>query len=308
MKITPPKINGTIKNENLAHASRLNEGSNTLSLAKPLDVTTISEAAKNLNTVTVPPNNIETGQLKTAVISASQVAQSLTKLPQLPIASQNEDKDLKKLENKLNQKNPEINFIKKPAVIFIEGFSAFGISNGDGIKDMADNLPGAKRFSWNEQDKIVEEIKKHTPEQPIVLVGHSFGADSAIEIANTLNSVKNGFRSIDLIVSVDSVGMNHSIIPMNVKRNLNFFGEGIIPFLHGDPNVARNTDYSEVLNELRSELHSRMEDSSEVQFKIFESINEVINGNNQRDIFTEMQKNEQLKNIIGNQMPQNLKD
>ena len=307
MKITSPKINGTIKSENLKSPSHLNEKNNLSSLSNTSDVTTISEAAKNLNTPAPPLNNVD-GQLATAAISASQVAKSLAKLPLLPITSQSEDKDLKKLENKLSQKTLETNFIKKPAVIFIEGFSAFGISNGDGIKDMADNLPGAKRFSWDEQDKIIEEIKKHAPEQPIVLVGHSFGGDSAVEIANTLNSVKNGFRSIDLIVSIDSVGINHSIIPMNVKRNLNFLGEGIIPFLHGDPNVARNTGYSEVLNELRSELHSKMEDSPEVQFKIFESINEVINGNNQKDIFTNMQKHEQLKNIIGSQMPQNLKD
>jgi hypothetical protein len=63
---------------------------------------------------------------------------------------------------------------------------------------------------------------------------------------------------------------------MNVKRNLNFFGEGVVPFLHGDPSVARNTDYTEVVNELRSELHSRMEDAPEVQYKIFETINDTI--------------------------------
>lgn len=307
MKITQPKINGTIKNDHLIPSPHLNEKNSYSSLPKSIDVTNISETAKNLNTEP-SLDKIDPGNFKAAVISASKVAKSLAKVPLLPISTQNEDKDLKKLENKINQKTPEINFIKKPALIFIEGFSAFGISNGDGIKDMADNLPGAKLFSWNEQDKIIEEIKKHTPEQPIVLVGHSFGGDSAVEIANTLNSAKNGFRSIDLIVSVDSVGMNHSIIPMNVKRNLNFFGEGIIPFLHGDPNVARNTDYSEVLNELRSELHSRMEDSAEIQFKIFESINEVINGDNKKDIFSEMQSNEQLKNFIGNQLPLNLKD
>ena len=196
---------------------------------------------------------------------------------------------------------PKISFIKKPAVIFVEGFSLFGLSDGDGIKDMADNMPGAKRFSWDEQDKIIDEIKKHAPDQPIVLVGHSFGGDSAVEIANTLNTVKNGFRGIDLLVSIDSVGMNNTIIPMNVKRNLNFIGEGGIPFIHGNPDVARNTDYTEVINELRSESHSKMDDSEDVQFKIFESINNVLNENHHQDIFEEIQKNDQLRKLIDSQ-------
>jgi hypothetical protein len=195
-------------------------------------------------------------------------------------------KDTKKLEQKLQDKidsgeipkahHKPLPLIKKPAVLFIEGFSAFGISNGDGIKDMAENFPDAKRFSWDEQEKIVEEIKKHAPDQPVVLVGHSFGGDSAVEVANELNSAKHGFRNVDLLVSIDAVGRHHTIIPMNVKRNLNFFGEGVVPFLHGDPSVARNTDYTEVVNELRSELHSRMEDAPEVQYKIFETINDTI--------------------------------
>ena len=100
--------------------------------------------------------------------------------------------------------------------------------------------------------------------------------------------------------------MNNNIIPMNVSRNLNFFGESAIPFLHGDPNVARNTDYTDVQNELRTELHSRMDDSQEVQFKIFEAINSVLSESNHPDLFLEIQKNDQLKNLIGN-LPPHLK-
>jgi hypothetical protein len=235
----------------------------------------ISEQAKELNSSSSPaevPSNSE------AMLKASSVAKDIAKMPVLPVVM---SKDTKKLQEKIQDKvetkpHPKSAPIKKPAVLFIEGFSAFGISNGDGIKDMADNYPGAKRFSWDEKENIIEEIKKHAPDQPVIMVGHSFGGSSAIEIANELNTVKNGFRSIDLLVSIDSVGMNKTIIPMNVKRNLNFFGEGIIPFLHGDPTVARNTNYTEVVNELRSELHSRMEDAPEVQYKIFETINESL--------------------------------
>ena len=226
---------------------------------------------------------------------AGSVAKAIAKAPVMPIIVPSKTK---KLEEKIADKNPEpVHFSKKPAVIFVQGFSLFGISNGDGISDMADNYPGAKKFSWEEHEKIMAEIKKHAPDQPVVLVGHSFGGDTAIEVASELNSVKNGFRAVDLLVSIDAVGMNKSIIPINVKSNLNFFTEGIVPFLHGDPTVARNTKYTEVTNELRHELHSKMDDSSEVQFEIFNKINQVL-GKGEEDIFIEISETNQIKDVL----------
>lgn len=228
---------------------------------------------------------------------AGSVAKAIAKAPVLPVIVPT---NTKKIETKISDKKPDapIHFLKKPAVIFIEGFSMFGISNGDGIKEMADNYPGAKKFDWTEHDKILGEIKKHAPDQPVVLVGHSFGGDTAIEVANELNSAKNGFRAIDLLVSIDAVGMNKTIIPINVKSNLNFFGEGIIPFVHGDPTVARNTKYTEVTNELRNDMHSKMEDSPEVQFEIFRKINEVLGQSGENDVFIEISETNQIKDVL----------
>ena len=121
MKITQPKINGTIKNDHLIPSPHLNEKNSYSSLPKSIDVTNISETAKNLNTEP-SLDKIDPGNFKAAVISASKVAKSLAKVPLLPISTQNEDKDLKKLENKINQKTPEINFIKKD----IEDFVSLG--------------------------------------------------------------------------------------------------------------------------------------------------------------------------------------
>ncbi len=300
MTTVQKKLSEPVKNDNLKNLKSLTgkpiaSAAAATTTAASVDPK-ISEAAKQLNS----GDNANAGlNSPEAATSAASVAKNLLNAPVLPILIPKEASESKNLAEKLSDK-PVIktNFIKKPAVIFIEGFSALGISNGDGIKDMADNFPGSKRFSWNEQEKIIEEIKKHAVDQPVVLVGHSFGGDSAVEIANSLNNLKNGFRPIDLLVSIDSVGMNHSIIPMNVKRNLNFFGEGVVPFLHGEPNIARNTDYTEVINELRSELHSKMEDSEEVQFKIFNDINEVLSENDLPDLFEEMQKNDLLKALI----------
>ena len=300
------KAHSSIKNENLKNLKPMRgTGAPSAPEAKPelpeSEKSSISNTAKNLSEQNQNKDE-PAGKVENALDSASSVAKNLAKIPVLPIATPSEAKPSSALANKLTEHKAEekVRMIKKPAVIFIEGFSAFGISNGDGIKDMSDNFPGAKRFSWNEKDKIVDEIKKHSPEQPVILVGHSFGADSAMEIANNLNTIQNGFRNIDLLVSIDSVGLNHSIIPMNVKRNLNFFGEGVIPFLHGDPTVARNTDYTEVVNELRSELHSSMDDSTEIQYKIFNTINDVLGEFDQPDLFEEIQQKNLIRDFIHN--------
>ena len=292
-----------IVNSNLKNLKPFRGGGKALPTqeAKP----EISEQAKALNAAEQPEApKTETPKTETPNVleKAASVAKSIAKAPVIPIVvpTSTPKKLAEKIDDKkiVEKKQPPLHFIKKPAVIFIEGFSAFGISNGDGISEMAEGMPGAKKFSWEEHDKIMSEIKKHAPDQPVVLVGHSFGGDTAIEIANELNSVKNGFRSIDLIVSIDAVGMNKTIIPQNVKRNLNFFGEGLIPFIHGDPTVARNTKYTEVTNELRSDMHSKMEDSPEVQFQIFEAINETLGNHGEEDIFIEITEKSQIKDIL----------
>lgn len=258
----------------------------------------ISTQAKNLNSAATDETKNQSNSSSEVLEKAGNVAQAIAKAPVLPIVVPTTN--AKKLTEKVSDKKPEppLHFIKKPAVIFIEGFSLFGLSNGDGIKEMADNFPGAKKFSWEDHDQIVSEIKKHAPNQPVVMVGHSFGGDTALEVASELNSAKNGFRSVDLIVSIDAVGMNKSIVPINVKSNLNFFGEGILPMLHGDPTVARNTKYTEVTNELRTDLHSKMDDNPEVQFQIFEKINQVLGNKGEEDIFIEISETNQIKDVL----------
>jgi len=295
-KALTPKINS-----NLQNLKSFRGGKPVPTSLKPdVPQTDITEQAKMLNAEASPETKKSDTSAEVAS-KATSVAKALAKAPVLPIIVPGKPKDIsdKLNDKKIEDKKPApLHFIKKPAVIFIEGFSAFGISNGDGISEMAENMPDAKKFSWEEHDKILAEIKKHAPDQPVVLVGHSFGGDTAIEVANELNSVKNGFRGIDLIVSIDAVGMNKTIIPMNVKRNLNFFGEGILPFVHGDPTVARNTKYTDVINELRSDMHSKMEDNPEVQFQIFEAINETLGKQGKEDIFIEITETNQIRDIL----------
>ena len=172
--------------------------------------------------------------------------------------------------------------INKPGIFFISGMQ-FGLSNSlgssssndTGLKTMSEYISGAEHFKWDDKDELLAEIEKRPTHQPIIMVGHSLGGDLAVEVANELNNLSHGFRKVDLIVTLDSVGFNNDIIPQNVRKNLNFIGEK--DFLYNDgPNIPRDTGYTKVTNELRSEAHTELDDSYEVQFKIFENINNVL--------------------------------
>lgn len=309
-KIAPP-LNNNLKNwksfrgakalapgekPNLTEAPKLGEEIPKADITNQAKI--LNEASEVKPEQTAKPAEPASKSSSSEILSkAANVAKAIAKAPVLPIIVPT---DTKKIEAKIKDIKTEApaHFIKKPAVIFIEGFSMFGVSNGDGIKDMADNYPGAKKFSWEEHGKIMDEIKKHAADQPVVLIGHSFGGDTAIEVANELNSPKNGFRSVDLLVSIDAVGMNKTIIPVNVKSNLNYFGEGLLPFVHGDPTVARNTKYTDVTNELRADMHSKMDDNPEVQFEIFNKINDILGAHGEEDIFIEISETNQIKDVL----------
>jgi hypothetical protein len=171
-------------------------------------------------------------------------------------------------------KLPEI--INTPAIFFITdmNMNPFHSSEG-GLKKMAENIPTAKVYSWGDRDEIVDRIKKHNTNQPVILVGHGMGGDTAVEVANELNQIEYGFRKVDLMVTLDSIGMNNDIIPQNVTSNLNIISDGDWLFNDG-PNIARKTDRTEVINELRSEPHNELDDHPDIQFQVFEKINTVL--------------------------------
>lgn len=182
--------------------------------------------------------------------------------------------DLNKIEKSVNSK------LKGPGIYFVSGFDWFGAGsikgNYDGIDDMSKAVEGAKKFAWDDQDKIIEEIKNRNPKEPIVLIGHSFGGDAVVEVANTLNSLEHGFREVDLLVTLDSVGFNNDIIPQNVKKNLNFLAQGPYDFLNDGPNIAKNFENTKVENFLTDMVHSDLDDSKDIQFQIIKEINKIV--------------------------------
>lgn len=186
----------------------------------------------------------------------------------------------KELKKTLDIATKSLKLKDTPGIYFMSGFDWWGAGsikgNYDGIRDMAKAVKGAKHFPWNDQDKIIEDIKKLKPDKPVILVGHSFGGDSVFEVAQRLNTLDNGFRKIDLMVTLDSVGFDNDKVPQNVKKNINYIANGPYHFLNDGPNIALDHKRSQVENYLRSESHSELDDLPDIQMHILEEIDKAI--------------------------------
>lgn len=165
--------------------------------------------------------------------------------------------------------------LNRPAVMVVRGMQLWSGAGNNGLPAMAKHLEGAELFGWREEGKILQEILRRRPDRPVILIGHGLGADTAVSVANKLNTMENGFRRVDLLVTMDSVGFNNDIIPPNVKHNLNFIGDKDV-LLNDAPNIARDTALTEVTNELRPEGHDELAESPGVQFKVFDAVRKVL--------------------------------
>jgi hypothetical protein len=77
---------------------------------------------------------------------------------------------------------------------------------------------------------------------------------------------------------MDAVGMSNDIIPQNVKRHLNVFGESNI-LLNDGPHVARRNEKTSVVNILSGKDHTAIDDDKEVQFEIVNLVRRtLVNG------------------------------
>lgn len=172
--------------------------------------------------------------------------------------------------------------VDKPGIYFVSGFDWFGAGsikgNYDGIRDMAEAITGANHFGWDEKEEIIEDIMSRRPDEPIVLIGHSFGGDTIVEVANELNTIDHGFRKVALMVTLDSVGMNNDEIPQNVSKNLNYLAQGPYGFLNDGPNIAVNYNKTKIENFLRHELHAELDDSIDIQVRIMDEIDKAVGG------------------------------
>jgi hypothetical protein len=144
-----------------------------------------------------------------------------------------------------------------------------------GVERMAEAVEGARLYGWDQKDEILEHIQKTEAGQPIVLVGHSLGADTVKEVTDELDSLKYNFRKVDFLATLDAVGFGNDIIPQNVGEHLNVFGENDF-FLNDGPHVARNHSRTKVANILSPLDHTELDDAKDIQFEILQGINKAL--------------------------------
>ncbi len=196
--------------------------------------------------------------------------------PETPEIKKPDLKDVSEISDSVVKKGS----IKKPAIVFIKGLDLFSSPSTSetgyaGVGKIAEAIEGSRIYGWDQQDEILEYIEKVHKDQPIILVGHSFGGDTAMEVADSLDSLDYGFRKVDLLITIDAVGSDNDIVPQNVKNHLNVFGENNI-VLNDGPHVARRHEMTQVKNILSPLDHMDLDDDKEIQFEIVNLINQTL--------------------------------
>ena len=83
-------------------------------------------------------------------------------------------------------------------------------------------VPSTSRvFGFFEQRAAFDYIRQHNDLSTLVLIGHSLGGDSVIELADTL--LRPAGASVDLAIQIDSVGIGDEVLSQNVARGINYF-------------------------------------------------------------------------------------
>lgn len=107
-----------------------------------------------------------------------------------------------------------------------------------GLDPLAERLRAegiaASVFSHEQADAVASHLRAHPPEGPVVLVGHSWGADRALALAGRLG--RAGIP-VALVVTLDP--NTPPRVPANVARCRNYFqtepGRAWLPAFRGVP-------------------------------------------------------------------------
>ncbi len=127
--------------------------------------------------------------------------------------------------------------------IFSEGIDTIG----QRITEAGVRATVYQETQWTALAETIEKRYAAAPvREPIVLVGHSYGADAVLRIAKRLEG-RN--IPVDLVVTLDPV--TPPLVPANITRTVNLYqSNGVLdalPWLRGIPLTAENTQASDRL-------------------------------------------------------------
>lgn len=154
----------------------------------------------------------------------------------------------------------DVSQLEKPAlapregnVVLLRGW--IGIFSA-GIDELGERINKAGIFAnvyqeaqWRQIAEQLERRYSASPyyHEPLVLIGHSYGADSALRIANQLNA-RN--IPVDLLITLDPV--TPPTVPPNVRRTYNLYqSNGVFdqfPWLRGIPLTPDPANHNPIQN------------------------------------------------------------
>ncbi|TAL59382.1 MAG: hypothetical protein EPN84_11330 [Legionella sp.] len=108
------------------------------------------------------------------------------------------------------------------------------------------DVPGSSTMWYSAGEvstNIINYRYKHNTKRPIILIGHSLGANEQIKVARNLD--KAGIP-VDLLITLDPV--LPPMIPPNVKYALNIYQPGMVPMFSGIRLRAVNPEKTKINN------------------------------------------------------------
>lgn len=136
----------------------------------------------------------------------------------------------------------------------------------------------------NESHSIVEYWYQHKLKRPVILIGHSLGANEQIKVARNLD--KAGIP-VALLITVDAV--SQTIVPANVKHALNIYKPGFVPMFSGLKLRAVNPSATQIdninVNTLKNVKvnHFTIDKDKIVQAMILAEVEKVLSNANRKE-------------------------
>lgn len=130
---------------------------------------------------------------------------------------------------------------------------------------------------------IIERYYKEKNHRPIILVGHSLGANEQIKVARNLNAAG---VPVALLVTVDAV--SQTIVPPNVKEVLNIYKPGFVPMFSGLELRAVNSQLTKIDNVNANSIkdikvsHFTIDKDEMLQAMIMDKIGKVLVDDNKK--------------------------
>lgn len=130
---------------------------------------------------------------------------------------------------------------------------------------------------------IVTYWYQHKEKRPIILIGHSLGANEQIKVARNL---ERAGIPVDLLITVDAV--SQTIIPPNVKHAMNFYKPGFVPMFSGLRLRAVNPNTTQIdninVNNLKNVHvnHFTIDKDKTVQTMILDEVEKVLRNANRK--------------------------